>query len=241
MPAAKKKTILIVEDEETIREVLQRYMAREGFRVIEAGDGYEAMDALSADPPDLILLDLMLPGIDGLTITRSVRQASAAEKKDIPIIMLTARGETRDRIRGLDLGADDYIAKPFSPREVVSRVNAVLRRTGRPAPESGEMLRFPGLHIDTGAHAVTVLDRPAALSAKEFDLLVFFAHHPGQVFNRTQLLDNVWGIDYFGDPSTVTVHIRRLREKIEADPSKPGFIETVWGVGYRFNAAGGES
>jgi len=239
MATQKTTTILIVEDETTIREVLHRYLAREGFRVLEAGDGYEALDTLSTETPDLILLDLMLPGVDGLTITRNLRQTSPEERKSIPIIMLTAKGETSDRIRGLDLGADDYISKPFSPREVVSRVHAVLRRSGPSAVQAGETLRFADLVIDTGAHAVTINEKPVTLSAKEFELLLFFAKNPRQVFSRTQLLDNVWGFDYYGDPSTVTVHIRRLREKIEQDPSKPVFIETIWGVGYRFNTGEG--
>jgi DNA-binding response OmpR family regulator len=183
----------------------------------------------------------MLPGIDGLTITRHLRQNTAKTKKDVPIIMLTAKGETSDRIRGLDLGADDYIAKPFSPREVVSRIHAVLRRAAPDAPQTGEMLTFPDLAIDTGAHVVSVGGRKVSLSSKEFDLLVFFARNPRQVFSRTQLLDNVWGYEYYGDPSTVTVHIRRLREKIEAEPSEPVFIETVWGVGYRFNTGEAEA
>jgi len=233
-------SILVVEDEATIREVLRRYLEREGFRVTEAQDGYEALDAVAEAAPDLIILDLMLPGIDGLTITRHLRQNTAKVKKDVPIIMLTAKGETSDRIRGLDLGADDYIAKPFSPREVVSRIHAVLRRAAPDAPQTGEMLTFPDLAIDTGAHVVSVGGRKVSLSSKEFDLLVFFARNPRQVFSRTQLLDNVWGYEYYGDPSTVTVHIRRLREKIEAEPSEPVFIETVWGVGYRFNTGEAE-
>lgn len=235
MSKPNKPTILIVEDEATIREVLQRYLLREGFHVLEARDGYEAMDHLETASPDLVLLDLMLPGIDGLTITQNLRRSSNAEKQNIPIIMLTAKGETSDRIRGLDIGADDYIAKPFSPSEVVSRVNAVLRRSSRATVEPGKMLQFPSMTIDTGAHEVTVNQKNVVLSAKEFELLVFFAQNPRQVFSRTQLLDHVWGQDYYGDPSTVTVHIRRLREKIEHDPSKPQFIETVWGVGYRFS------
>lgn len=236
MPEKKSAAILIVEDEATIREVLRRYLEREGFRVLEARDGYEALDHLTTSTPDLILLDLMLPGVDGLTITRNLRQGASPERQNIPIIMLTAKGETSDRIRGLDIGADDYIPKPFSPSEVVSRVNAVLRRSGRTTVDTGKTIRFATLTIDTGAHEVTLAGKSVVLSAKEFDLLLFFAQHPRQVFSRTQLLDNVWGFDYYGDPSTVTVHIRRLREKIEADPSRPTFIETVWGVGYRFNA-----
>lgn len=235
MSIKNKPTILIVEDEATIREVLQRYLVREGFNVLEARDGYEAMDRLEITTPDLLLLDLMLPGVDGLTITQNLRRSSKTEKQNIPIIMLTAKGETSDRIRGLDIGADDYIGKPFSPSEVVSRVNAVLRRSTRTSVEPGKRIQFPSLSIDTGAHEVTVNEQNVVLSAKEFELLVFFAQNPRLVFSRTQLLDRVWGMDYYGDPSTVTVHIRRLREKIEIDPSAPRFIETVWGVGYRFN------
>jgi DNA-binding response OmpR family regulator len=232
----KPLSILVVDDEATIREVVRRYLEKEGFRVQEAADGYEALDAVTFEQPDLILLDLMLPGIDGLTITRHLRQAPGMQKKNVPIIMLTAKGETSDRIRGLDLGADDYIAKPFSPREVISRVNAVLRRAGSPAELPGETYTFPDLKIDAGARTVTSYGKPVNLSAKEFDLLFFFARNPRQVFSRQQLLDEVWGYDYFGDPSTVTVHIRRLREKIEENPSDPGFIHTVWGVGYKFDA-----
>jgi DNA-binding response OmpR family regulator len=235
MTSNNTQSILLVEDETTIREVLRRYLEREGFRVVEARVGYEALDAVAEVLPDLIILDLMLPGIDGLTITRQLRQARKT-RQDVPIIMLTAKGETSDRIRGLDLGADDYIAKPFSPREVVSRIHAVLRRAAPAPAQMGELLEFPGLAIDTGAHTVTVAGRKVGLSSKEFDLLVFFAGNPGRVFSRTRLLDHVWGHEYYGDPSTVTVHIRRLREKIEADPSAPVFIETVWGVGYRFNS-----
>ncbi len=235
MRTKNQSTILIVEDESTIREVLRRYLEREGFCVLESRDGYEAMDQLATVTPDLILLDLMLPGIDGLTITRNLRQTGSAERQNIPIIMLTAKGEPSDRIRGLNIGADDYIPKPFSPSEVVSRVNAVLRRSGRQAVEPGKIITFPTITIDTGAHEVLVDNKPVMLSAKEFDLLLFFAQNPRQVFSRSQLLDNVWGFDYFGDSSTVTVHIRRLREKIEPDPSHPTYIETVWGVGYRFN------
>jgi DNA-binding response OmpR family regulator len=236
MNTSKGQSILVVEDEATIREVLRRYLEREGFQVIEARDGYEALDAVANALPDLIILDLMLPGIDGLTITRNLRQTASEARKNVPIIMLTAKGETSDRIRGLDLGADDYIAKPFSPREVVSRIHAVLRRASPAAPQTGELLRFSDLAIDTGAHTVAVGEKNVTLSSKEFDLLVFLARNPRQVFSRTQLLDNVWGHDYYGDPSTVTVHIRRLREKIESDPSSPAFVETVWGVGYRFNS-----
>jgi two-component system response regulator ResD len=227
------KSILVVDDEITIREVVRRYLEREGFKVREAADGYACLDALAEYTPDLIVLDLMLPGIDGLTITRQLRMNP--KHKAIPIIMLTAKGETNDRIRGLDIGADDYIAKPFAPREVVSRVNAVLRRAGEPKIEPGERLEVGDLMIDAGARTVLVIDKHIVLSAKEFDLLHYFARHPRQVFTREQLLEHVWGYEFFGDASTVTVHIRRLREKIETDPSHPKYIVTVWGVGYKMD------
>jgi two-component system response regulator ResD len=224
------QTILVVDDEETIREVVRRYLEREGFSVIEAADGFEALDALRTESPDLIVLDLMLPGIDGLSLTQHIRQ-----DRHIPIIMLTAKGEANDRIRGLDMGADDYMAKPFSPQEVVSRVRAVLRRTGAETPsKSGSTLEFQDLHIDPTSRAVSLKGRNIPLTAKEFDLLYFFAANPRQVFSRAQLLDKVWGDELYTDPSTVTVHIRRLREKIENDPGKPQYLLTVWGVGYKF-------
>ena len=224
------QTILVVDDEQTIREVVGRYLAREGFTVIEAADGFEALDAIRTAPPDLIVLDLMLPGIDGLSLTQHIRQ-----DRHIPIIMLTAKGEANDRIRGLDMGADDYMAKPFSPQEVVSRVRAVLRRTGADSqPGGGGSLVFRELHIDPASRSVAVKGTPITLTAKEFDLLYFFATNPRQVFSRAQLLDKVWGDELYTDPSTVTVHIRRLREKIESDPSNPQFLLTVWGVGYKF-------
>jgi DNA-binding response OmpR family regulator len=224
------QTILIVDDEETIREVVRRYLEREGFAVQEAADGFEALDAIKTNPPDLIVLDLMLPGIDGLSLTQHIRQ-----DRHIPIIMLTAKGEANDRIRGLDMGADDYMAKPFSPQEVVSRVRAVLRRTGADSSIfSGNTLEFQGLHIDPTSRGVSLKGNPITLTAKEFDLLYFFVNNPRRVFSRAQLLDKVWGNELYTDPSTVTVHIRRLREKIENDPSKPKYLITVWGVGYKF-------
>jgi len=226
----KQTSILVVDDEATIREVVRRYLEREGFVVREAADGYEALDAIQEDQPDLIVLDLMLPGIDGLTITQHIRQ-----DRQIPIIMLTAKGEANDRIRGLDLGADDYITKPFSPQEVVSRVRAVLRRAiGTPASPPQGSLEFECLSIDPFARIVKVEGQSINLTAKEFDLLLYFAQHPQQVFTRAQLLANVWGDELYTDPSTVTVHIRRLREKIEAIPSNPAYILTVWGIGYKF-------
>jgi DNA-binding response OmpR family regulator len=225
-----KNTILVVDDEATIREVVSRYLGREGFRVLEAADGFEALDAIKEVQPDLIVLDLMLPGIDGLTLTQHLRQ-----DRQVPIIMLTAKGEASDRIRGLDLGADDYITKPFSPQEVVSRVRAVLRRAASStATRTQSTIEFDRLVVDPVSHGVMVEGVPISLTAKEFDLLLYFAQHPQQVFTRAQLLSHVWDDELYTDPSTVTVHIRRLREKIEANPSQPVYILTVWGVGYKF-------
>lgn len=222
------KTILVVDDEQTIREVVRRYLEREGYAVHEAEDGYEALDAIQEQPPDLIVLDLMLPGIDGLTITRHLHG-----RYRIPILILTARGEVGDRIRGLDLGADDYVTKPFSPQELISRVRAVLRRAD-PSPLASQPLTFGDLHLDPASRSVTLGGKEIPLTATEFELLHCLASHPRQVFSRTQLLDHVWGRDYSGDPSTVTVHISRLREKLEADQAHPRHILTVWGVGYKF-------
>ena len=230
-------SILVVDDEATVREVIRRYLERDGFTVREAADGYAALDALAEALPDLVVLDLMLPGVDGLSLTRQLRahkSAGAEARSRLPIIMLTAKSETSDRIRGLDLGADDYLAKPFSPQELVSRVKAVLRRATENVPPAGQTLEFHGLRIDPAAHTVWVNEVAVTLTAKEFELVAFFARHPRQVFSRTQLLDRVWGYDFSGDPSTVTVHIRRLREKIEPDPAQPRYIVTVWGAGYKF-------
>jgi len=233
------RSILVVDDEDTIRDVIRRYLERDGFAVREAADGYAALDAIREEPPDLIVLDLMLPGVDGLTLTRQLRTLKPSGSDDrwrIPIIMLTARGETSDRIRGLDLGADDYLTKPFSPQELVSRVKAVLRRAGETSIPADQALEFEDLRLDPTARTLTIQGQPVALTAKEFDLFWFFARHPRQVFTRTQLLDHVWGQEFYGDPSTVTVHIRRLREKIERDPSQPRYLLTVWGVGYKFES-----
>jgi len=231
------KHILVVDDEPTIREVVRRYLERENFRVSEADDGYTALDEIDLDPPDLIVLDLMLPGIDGLTLTHQLRRS---EREQIPIIMLTAKGEPSDRIRGLDIGADDYLVKPFSPRELVSRVYAIFRRIGEGSIFSDTKLDFAGLSIDPVSYSVQAGGDSVSLSSKEFELLMYFATNPARVYSRMQLLEKVWGQDFYGDPSTVTVHIRRLREKIEPDPSSPVYIHTIWGVGYKFDPPKGE-
>ena len=225
------QNILVVDDEPTVREVIRRYLERDGYTVREAADGRSALDEIQINPPDLVVLDLMLPGLDGLTITRLIRQKQAT-----PIIMLTAKGETSDRIYGLDVGADDYLVKPFSPQELMSRIRAVLRRSTEAALPHAPLLEFNQLQIEPDTRLVTVRGQEITLTAKEFDLLWFLARHPRQVFTRSQLLDHVWGYEFVGDSSTITVNIRRLREKIEQDPSEPKYILTVWGVGYKFEA-----
>jgi two-component system, OmpR family, response regulator ResD len=229
--------ILVVEDEPSIAEIVGLYLNRAGYEVAIAADGAAALEVLAERQPDLIVLDLMLPKVDGLEITRWVR-----ERGSTPIIMLTARGSEIDRIAGLELGADDYVVKPFSPQELVSRVRAVLRRSGlsggsvAPAsvPDASERLRFDGLEIDVQARSVTTNGGRPDLTAKEFDLLLLLARHPRRVFTREELLEQVWGYSDHIDPTTVTVHVRRLREKIEADASVPRYVVTKWGVGYRF-------
>jgi len=232
-------TILVVDDEPTIREVVRRYLERDGYKVNEAADGKTALQMLESEPPDLMILDIMLPGIDGLSITSHLRDGDGTRtlvtEREIPIIILTARTGERDRIQGLELGADDYVTKPFSPQELVARVRAVLRRA-HPGHSTERPLNFERLYIDPRTREITVNGSLVVLTAKEFDLLWFFASSPRQVFTRDQLLDQVWGYGFYGDPSTVTVHVRRLREKIEPDPTKPIFIHTVWGVGYKFEA-----
>lgn len=223
--------VLVVDDEPQILEVVEKYLARDGFQVAIARDGEAAWSAFSAHKPDLVVLDLMLPKIDGLEVFKRLRQVSA-----VPVIMLTAKSEETDRIVGLELGADDYITKPFSPRELSARVKAVLRRamTGSMLDTGARTLVRGALRIDPRARSVTVSERAVELTGKEFDMLWFLASHPGQVFTRSQLLDHVWGYEFYGDSSTVTVHMRRLREKIETDPGNPQFLVTVWGVGYKF-------
>jgi DNA-binding response OmpR family regulator len=224
-----EQKILVVEDEPSIGEVVSLYLKRVGFGVTLAGDGIAALDVFKQTSPDLVIVDVMLPKMDGYELTRRLRVLS-----DVPIIMLTARKEEADRIAGLDMGADDYVVKPFSPQELVSRVKAVLRRTHGKVQESyEETLEFNSMVIDPRTRLVILDGKEKSLTAKEFELLWLLARHPRQVFTRDQLLERVWDTEYV-DPSTVTVHIRRLREKIESDPSKPRHVMTAWGVGYKF-------
>jgi DNA-binding response OmpR family regulator len=221
--------VLVVDDEPMVREVLARYLERDGFRVDAVEDGEQAIKAFSTTRPDLVLLDLMLPRVDGFEVFRRLR-----EHGGIPVIMLTARGEETDRVVGLELGADDYVAKPFSPREVVARVRAVLRRTKTDVEPIDGVRSFGWLTIDTGRREVRRGDEVVQLTRKEFDLLAHLASNPGATFSRAQLLEEVWDFAWDGDTGTVTVHVRRLREKLEDDPSSPRHVVTVWGVGYRF-------
>lgn len=222
--------VLVVDDEPTISEVVARYMERAGYRSRVASTGPQAIHMVEQQRPDLIVLDLMLPGVDGLEVMRRIR---GSERDRVAIILLTAKGEESDRIVGLRFGADDYVVKPFSPAELVARVDAVLRRVDT-APELQPALLFDGLRIDPGARQVFVGEQELALTQREFELLLFLARHPGQAFSRESLMDSVWQYSFYTDTTTVTVHIRRLRAKIEADPTRPRFIQTVWGIGYRF-------
>ena len=223
-------SVLVVDDEPTIAEVVARYLERAGYRTRVAGDGVEAIAAAAEHRPDLVVLDLMLPGLDGLEVMRRLREQ---DRDRIAVILLTAKGEESDRVVGLRLGADDYVVKPFSPAELVARVDAVLRRFDN-SPAHEAPMEIGDLKIDPAARQVFVNDDEVQLTQREFDVLLFLARHPGQVFSRNQLMDAIWQYSFYTDTSTVTVHIRRLRAKIEADPSQPRHIQTVWGVGYRF-------
>jgi DNA-binding response OmpR family regulator len=228
-------TILVVDDEPIVTEVVARYLRRDGFQVVTAADGNAAYTAAldRARPPALIVLDVMLPGMDGIALCRRLRQEHQVR---VPIILLTARGEEVDRIQGLLTGADDYVVKPFSPAELVARVKAQLRRVRLDtAPPAGDgRLRGGQIVLDTDQRTCAVNERPVTLTPKEFDLLHYLMARPGEVFSRDALLDAVWDREFIGYPSTVTVHIRRLREKIEPDPDRPTHIKTVWGLGYKF-------
>jgi DNA-binding response OmpR family regulator len=223
-------SVLVVDDEPTIAEVVSRYLERAGYRTRVAGDGAQALEAAAKQRPDLVVLDLMLPRIDGLEVMRRLREQ---DPDRIAVILLTAKGEESDRVIGLRLGADDYVVKPFSPAELVARVDAVLRRVDT-APSLEEPLEFDDLRIEPAARRVYARGEEVQLTQREFDVLLFLARHPGQVFSRNQLMDAVWQYSFYTDTSTVTVHIRRLRAKIEPEPERPRFIQTVWGVGYRF-------
>ncbi|MGH3768353.1 MAG: response regulator transcription factor [Pseudonocardiaceae bacterium] len=223
-------SVLVVDDDVLVRDVVGRYLGRAGYQVTVAGDGEHALRAAEASPPDLVVLDLMLPGLPGLEVCRRLRAMGP-----VPVVMLTALGEEEDRILGLETGADDYITKPFSPRELVLRVGSVLRRARAPQPVTQlPPITDDGLTLDIAARQAVLGNHELALTAREFDLLAFLIRHPGRAFTRNELLEQVWGWT-FGDHSTVTVHVRRLREKVEADPTAPSRIATVWGVGYRYD------
>jgi two-component system, OmpR family, response regulator ResD len=222
--------IAIVEDEPSISEVISLYLKRAGYQIQRYEDGLAAQKAFSHQLPDLVILDVMLPGMDGFALMRSLR-----DRSEVPIILLTSRREESDRIAGLELGADDYVVKPFSPQELVSRVRAVLRRALKESKDAdGSPLAFPGISLDPQTRSVVVNEKEISLTAREFDMLYHFLRHPHQVFSRDKLLESIWGLSDYIDPSTVTVHIRRLREKIEDDPANPIHLQTVWGVGYKF-------
>jgi DNA-binding response OmpR family regulator len=224
------ETVLVVDDEPTIRDVVVQYLRREGYATLEAGDGDAARELLEREWPNLVVLDLMLPGTDGLALCRWIR-----DRSQLPVIMLTARGEEADRIIGLELGADDYVTKPFSPRELVARVRSVLRRGTDANDRPDERVRIGDIEIDAAAREVRKRGSVLKLTAREFELLWFLARHPRRVFSRDQLMSRVWGYEPAFDSGTITVHVRRLREKIEDEPAHPRYIETVWGVGYRLS------
>ncbi len=223
-------TVLVVDDEPTIVEVVSRYMERAGYETLTAGDGPEALHLAGQHDPDLVVLDVMLPELDGLEVMWRLHDG---EGRPVPVILLTARGEESDRLVGLRRGADDYVVKPFSPAELVARVDAVLRRATPPAAEAKPPIEVGPLRIDPGMRTVELDGEEISLTQREFDLLAFLAASPGQVFSRDQLMETVWNFPFYTDTSTVTVHVRRLRAKLSDDPAKPRFIETVWGVGYR--------
>ncbi len=221
--------ILVVDDDPTIIKIIEHALKREGLEVIPAGSGFEALDLAARDRPDLVLLDIMMPGMDGFETYQKLRAVM-----DVPVIMLTARSDEMDRVAGLRMGVDDYQTKPFSPTELALRVKAVLRRTGENKSRERDVLKFGELTVDSRSRQVSVSGKKAELTPKEFDLLWLMASNPNRVFTKGQILDLVWDSSYFGDENTVMVHVRRLREKIESDPSRPVYIKTVWGTGYKF-------
>ena len=220
--------VLVVDDEDKIRQVIGIYLTNEGYQVGEAGDGEEAMEKFRSEAWDFIVLDVMMPKLDGITVCREIRKVSK-----VPIIMLTAKNDEVDRILGLEFGADDYMGKPFSPRELVARIKSVMRRVGTRQEKAGHLLKFPGLSIDLISREVLVKETPITLTPKEFDLLALLARSAGRSYSREQLLEEVWGFDYYGDARTVDTHINRLRDKLRVD-DVPSYIKTVWGVGYKF-------
>jgi DNA-binding response OmpR family regulator len=222
--------VLVVDDEPTIRDVVSRYLVRAGYETVVAATGQDALRHAGRGRPDVVVLDLMLPDLDGLEVMRRLRQH---DRSRTAIVLLTARGEESDRVVGLRLGADDYVVKPFSPTELVARVDAMVRRL-EPVPERDPPLVFDALELDPAGRRVLLDGALVELTQREFDLLLFLARHPGQAFTRNQLIEHVWQYTFYTDTSTVTVHIRRLRAKLERDPARPRFIETIWGVGYRF-------
>ena len=231
---APRGSVLVVDDEPTIAEVVSRYLERAGYETRLAFDGPQAIELAGQQRPDLVVLDLMLPGLDGLEVMRRLRElGETGPRERVAVILLTAKGEESDRVIGLRLGADDYVVKPFSPAELVARVDAVLRRVD-PEPEHEPPLQFGSLRIEPAARRVLVDGEECALTVREYELLLFLARHPAQAFSRQALMDRVWGYSFYTDTSTVTVHIRRLRAKVERDPTQPRHIETVWGIGYRF-------
>jgi len=226
-------TVLVVDDDPTLREVVSGYLTRAGLDVVEAEDGLTALALARDRSPDLVVLDLTLPGLDGLEVFRGLR----AERGDLPVVMLTARGEESDRVLGLEIGADDYVTKPFSSRELVLRIQSILRRSAPAATDPARStLVDDDLRVDTRRHQAWLGARLLALTSREFDLLAHLMAHPGTAFSRRELMEQVWGWEY-GDESTVTVHVRRLREKVELDPARPVRLQTVWGVGYRWDGA----
>jgi two-component system response regulator ResD len=225
-----QRRVLVVDDEPMVVDVLRRYLLRDGFAVDVARDGAAALAEVARRSPDLVILDLTLPSMDGLEVCRTLRLAGK-----VAILMVTARGEVEDRIRGLGMGADDYVVKPFSPSEIVARVHAILRRASQAGTGVQQELRFPGLTLRPALHLVERDGRSVDLAGREYDLLLHLAQNPRLVFSRDTLLDAVWGYSFAGEPSTVTVHVRRLREKIEPDPAHPFYIKTVWGLGYKFD------
>jgi len=226
--------ILVVDDEDKIRSIVRMYFTKEGFGIEEAANGKEALERLKTEKYDLIILDIMMPDIDGWTVCREVRA-----KSSVPIIMLTAKGEEVDRIVGLEMGADDYVVKPFSPRELLARVKAVLRRSARNQDNGDNKENINGdtkvsVEINTETRSVTVCGQPVSLTVKEFDLMCYMSRHPGRAYTRDELLQGVWGFDYYGDTRTVDTHVNRLRDKLNKVPGCPDIIRTVWGVGYKY-------